>query len=208
MLSSIVPLRAIVLQIVFLLVAIAIEAAVFRRLLNLEPRKSVEYAASINLFCTILGWLALFILFASTSGSLRGADINLLNFIFFDRWSRQTATSLIVVAFLMFFASFAIKQLGLVGVQRLLQPEPKQDDKKEGGPPPSDASSTDTSSDTSENDEVPPPRVIRVHRNEPKTSRRQLQPQLRAVLFANAWSFTAILTLFILRLIIQNTVVS
>jgi hypothetical protein len=202
MFPSVLPLRAIAYQILFLLIAIAIEAWVLRRLLKTAPRQSIQYATTVNLLCTIVGWLAFFLFYAFTSALPSGAttrfDVNLIDFIFFDRWSSETATSLIFISFVMFFASFAIKQGGLSGLRWLLQTEPKS--KK-----PQDASGDEVEVS------VPTQPVIRRSalrvraREAPSELKTTLQPQAKAVLFANAWSFSAILAILILRFVFQST---
>ena len=205
MFPSVLPLRAIVYQSLFLLIAIAIEAWVLHRHLRTDPRQSIQYATSINLLCTIVGWLAFFFFFtffsALPSGATTRFETNLIDFIFFDRWSSETATSLIFISFIMFFASFGIKQAGLNGLKWLLQTDAKKEDKKpveevsEGVTVPTEPTPTRNRS------------AIRVSQRE--VSRREFQttlkPQARAVLFANAWSFSAILGILILRFVFQST---
>ncbi|MGJ3251124.1 MAG: filament integrity protein FraC [Elainellaceae cyanobacterium] len=111
------PLRAIISQGLLLLVTIAIEAFVLYQQLNISRKKSIEYSASINLFSTMLGWLA----FLSIVPALPTAvEIQLINLIFFDQWTTTTATWLIAAGFLTFFISFAIELLGLEQLQLLL----------------------------------------------------------------------------------------
>jgi len=207
MFPSVLPLRAIVYQSLFLLIAIAIEAWVLQRFLKTDPRQSVQYAASINLLCTIVGWLAFFLFYAFTSSLPPGAttrfDINLIDFIFFDRWSSETATTLILISFIMFFASFAIKQGGLIGLQWLLRTDAKKEAPKQV--------------DAESGEVIEPARaplsgrtrsVIRVGNQRDSASqdfRTAMQPQARAVLFANAWSFSAILAILIMRFVFQST---
>lgn len=195
MFSTVVPLRTIVLQIVFLLVAIAVEAVVLRRFLKLAPKQSVQYATSLNLFCTVVGWVAFFVLFGLLSNSVSGLDVNFLNFIFFDRWSGEVAASLIMIGFLMFFASFAVKQFGLILLQRFLE-GPKKEDKPAAPPP-----------ESTPEPAAEPRKVIRVMRRE-TLEVRQMQPGFRAVLLANAWSFSAILVILLLRLLFRQALVA
>ena len=58
--SIVVPLQAILYQLFVLLLAIALEAFILQKQLNISPRKGVEYAASINLLSVTLGWLIFF----------------------------------------------------------------------------------------------------------------------------------------------------
>jgi hypothetical protein len=60
MANLILPLRAVALQLLFLLVAVAIEAFVLRQRLGMTPRGSARYALALNLFSSVLGWLLVF----------------------------------------------------------------------------------------------------------------------------------------------------
>ncbi|PSB09173.1 hypothetical protein C7B76_25615 [filamentous cyanobacterium CCP2] len=212
MLPTVLPLRAIAFQALFLLIAIAVEAAVLRRTLAADkkefvtPNQSIQYAATINLLCTVVGWLAFFLFFAVAyalpSAWTTRVETNLVNFIFFDQWSNETATSLIVACFIMFFASFTIKQAGLNALRSTLQAGiEKKEEKKEA----------EASDETSESviREVSPSRrpsrsgAIRVLRNE-SSAPQAMKPQARAVFYANAWSFSAILAILMFRFAIQR----
>ena len=59
--GMVLPLQTYLFQALFLLVAIALEASVLQRRLYLTRRTSVEYAISINLLTTVIGWLAFFL---------------------------------------------------------------------------------------------------------------------------------------------------
>lgn len=50
------PLRAIVIQALFLTVAVAIEAAVFQRQFGISKSGSVLYSFAVNLVSTVVGW--------------------------------------------------------------------------------------------------------------------------------------------------------
>ncbi|NJR39502.1 MAG: hypothetical protein HC781_12655 [Leptolyngbyaceae cyanobacterium CSU_1_4] len=82
----VVPLRAIAFQIVFLLMAIAIEATVLHKQLNIPPKQSIQFAASINLLTTVAGWLVTFLLLGTSlslpTPLLTELKIALMNFIF------------------------------------------------------------------------------------------------------------------------------
>ncbi|MDB9525312.1 hypothetical protein PN498_04880 [Oscillatoria sp. CS-180] len=55
--AAVLPLKAIVFQCLLLLVAIALEAIVLRRQLRLGFQPSIRYAATINLLTVVLGWV-------------------------------------------------------------------------------------------------------------------------------------------------------
>jgi hypothetical protein len=174
---NILPLRAIVLQSLFLLMAIAIEASVLKRRMSLTPKDSVYFAASMNLLCVILGWLALFLFLNMADVLPPGLQVPLISFIFFDQWSGETATLLIVSCFIIFFASLGIKLLGLLGLRLLLEMDKKIEKKPE------------------EESEPVPTRFFRELRQEPN----ELRPEITTILFANAWSYSSILGALVLR---------
>jgi hypothetical protein len=127
----------------------------------------------------ILGWLALFILLNMADVLPPGVQIPLISFIFFDQWSSETATLLIVSCFLIFFASLGIKLLGLMGLRLLLELD-KTDDKKPEEEQPS---------------EPVPTSFFRELRQEPN----ELRSEITTLLFANAWSYSSILAALVLR---------
>lgn len=202
MFPNILPLRAIAFQSLFLMMAIAIEATVLFRQLNpaaernnsalmrLSPKQSIQYAATANLLSVVVGWSVFFLFFGVTKALPPDVKISLMNFIFFDQWSGETATLLIMVCFLTFFGSFAVKQLGLVGLQRLLN------DKKESTASTAplvapEMPALNSPAHTS---------AIRDLRREP----HEANPQIGTLLLANAWSYSAILvSLLIIRLFLQ-----
>ena len=55
-LEPVFPFRAVLFQILFLLVAIALEAMVLRQKLRLGYQQSVQYATAINLLAVVVGW--------------------------------------------------------------------------------------------------------------------------------------------------------
>ncbi len=176
--ETLVPLRAIVFQCLFLLVAVALEAAVLRQRLTLGYKVSVQYAASINLMTTSLGWVMFLGVESLVPIPLRA---QVISYIFFDRffandWVDTIGIWLIVAGFFAFFATFAVKfqllELLLIILER--QPQTTQ-----------------------------PERLSRRERyQEARGSKRGESNRNRlfhAVLQANGVSFTAILLLLLLR---------
>lgn len=113
---AVLPLRAILLQILFLTIAIAIESFVLHRKLYLSRRTSIEYAASLNLFSTIFGW-AIFFLVNPFLGIVFQHEI--INYILFGRFA-TLEFSLIriwldVLAFMLFtfLLIFSVERSGL-----------------------------------------------------------------------------------------------
>lgn len=180
------PLRAIAFQIVFLLLSIAIEAVILHRRLKISPQQSVQFATSINLLSTVLGWLVLFA-FLTLPGALPpnwslNADVALLNFVLFNQLSPGAASTLILLGFITFFASFFVKQLGLLSLKWLLQPTLNFR-------PASQSSSSQTKF------------VMR----DPRTRQQgDALPQAAAILAANAWSYSAIVLVLFARFLIEK----
>jgi hypothetical protein len=184
---SVLPLRAIALQILFLLIAIAIESSVLYRQLKISPRESVQYAATINLLSAVLGWLVIFtILNTGTGGTLRGSidvEIALINLLLFNQASSvgSSVTGFLLVAVLATFPiSFAVKQLGLMLLKWVLDPV-----LAEATPPPE-------------------PEVRSVMREPKKNVREESSPQILAVFLASLLSYAAIVLLWLLLVFAQG----
>lgn len=181
MFSEVLPLRAILFQVLFLLIAIAIEAFVFHRRLNPDYKTSMQYAASINLFSTFVGWL---IFFNSQPFLPPEWRIQLISFIFFERFYSDplfvsVSPVLISFALAMFFGTFLLKLKGLDFLDYLFEKAPP---KKE---------------------EVAEPRP-RYRSRENQLLRFRSNSRVYTVLVANACSFSAILFLLFFRLVEQT----
>ena len=79
--SFVLPLRAIIFQMLFLSLAIAIEALVFQKQWKLSRKASIEYSLGLNLFSTCLGWLVLFAVQPFLSPNLKK---QIITFVFFN----------------------------------------------------------------------------------------------------------------------------
>lgn len=107
----ILPLRVIAIQGLCLLVAIAIEALVLQRRLELTPRGSVQYAATLNLFSTVIGWMSFFVIQPLLPAPLQ---MQVLSYIFFGRFftvaeaTGITQSSLTTMAIILAFATFSL----------------------------------------------------------------------------------------------------
>lgn len=127
MTEPVLPLQTILFQVIFLLVAIALEARVFHRRLRITRRKSVEYATSINLFAAVMGWLGFFLLSDLLPQPLKS---QLISYVFFDRLlePRPENLSLIIVStgIALFFAAFLIKLKALELLETFLQTPEEQ----------------------------------------------------------------------------------
>ncbi len=180
-LPSVVPLRAIAFQVVFLLMAIAIEGAVLHKRLNIPPKQSVQIAASTNLLTTVMGWLVTFFLLGTAAvlptPLFTELKMALMNFIFFDQWSDGAAELLILICFITFFVSLGVKWAGLVGLDWLMK------NKLPAAP----EAIVETGVFIS-----------------PQRKPRQFRPRLNTTLVANAASYSAILIALLLRIVFQS----
>ncbi|WP_346293816.1 filament integrity protein FraC [Sphaerothrix gracilis] len=119
--ESVFPIRAIIFQCLFLLVAIALEASVLRQKLRLGYRTSIEYATTINLLSASLGWFTFLALEPLLPPELR---TQILSFVLFDQFfinpEQNIGLFFIAAGFLTFFLTFGVKLQGLDWLQRIL----------------------------------------------------------------------------------------
>lgn len=173
------PLRAIAFQALLLLVAIALEAIMLRQALRLGYQTSVQYAATINLMTTSLGWLA----FLSLEAMLpMGLQQQIISYIFFNRfyandWLNRLPVVVVAAGLVAFFATYWFKLQGLSWLIRILGRAPV----------------------------IETPRLATRSRQGQRTRRESPAPvstsaYTLAVLQANALSFTVIVVLLLLRL--------
>jgi hypothetical protein len=177
-------------QSVFLLVAIALEARVLYQRLYLTRRRSVEYATSINLLATVIGWLAFFLLKDFLPLPIKS---ELVSYIFFDRFLAPFPEGfylmLACTGVVIFFSAFLIKLKGLQLLEALLGRTPKEQSN------PEQISSNHGHNRLSKN---LPERLERaVTRTDPN--------QATAILLANVYSHSAIALLLALRFIQTHT---
>ncbi|MGB3312665.1 MAG: filament integrity protein FraC [Nodosilinea sp.] len=177
---GIMPLRAIALQSLLLMVAIVLEAMVLRKQLCLGYRTSMQYAATINLLATSLGWVAFLALEAVLPLALRSQIISyvLFNRFYSNSWLDVLPVVVVVVAIAAFFITYWIKLQGLIWLLQLLGYKP-----------------IDTTPEAIEDNRLQ--RYKRARRVQVE-NQRSISPRSLAVLQANAISFTAILLLLLL----------
>lgn len=173
-------MRAIIFQLIFLLVAIAIEAAILCQRLELDRKTAVQYASTVNLLSVVVGWVIFFIAQPLLPLALRE---QVISYIFFDRffdnpWLATTTSLVIVIGFLMFFFTFLLKLQGLELLEWVLG---KKDDK-------------------------PDTRTLDSATTQPRKFRFFEATGTRAtvVLLANACSFSAILIIMAVRWLEQS----
>lgn len=182
MFSTVLPLRSVAFQAFCLLVAIAIESWVLWRNLGITPRQSLQFATTINLLCTVVGWLVFFAVQPLLPEPFRQV---VLGFIFFNQWADPMAVWFILLGFIIFFASFALKLLGLEYL-RLLLLTPEEWKARQ------------------ENEVSSRPRLGKA----PPIRDRKPSTQASAVLTANALSYSAITVLLFLRFVLADPLLS
>ena len=137
MFSFVLPLRAIVFQMLFLSLAIAIEALVFQKQWKLSRKASTEYSLGLNLFSTGLGWLIFFAVQPFLSTNLKK---QIITFVFFNNIVENSAVPIGLVygefALIVFlaFVLILIAELLFLDVWRNLVKEetPAEQEAKQG----------------------------------------------------------------------------
>ncbi|MBW4566384.1 MAG: filament integrity protein fraC [Mojavia pulchra JT2-VF2] len=126
-LPRLLPIGAILFNLLFILLAIAIEAYVFNSRLKFDKRTSIFYAIAINLFSSVIGWIVFYVIEPMLPIDLR---TELINYIFFNTFKPSTQALIILTAFIIFFGTFLVKFFLLRGFSLLLNEEvgKKQED--------------------------------------------------------------------------------
>lgn len=115
------PVGAILFDLLFILMAISIEAYCFNTRLNFDKKTSIFYAISINLFSSVIGWVVFFTLQPILPLQLKS---ELINFVFFNSLKSSNTQSLVILtAFIIFFGTFIVKLFLLRGFTFVLSEE-------------------------------------------------------------------------------------
>ena len=179
--EPVLPLRAIAFQTLFILVAIALEAAVIRQKLRFGFQPSMRYAASINLLATSLGWIVFWGFEIFAPEELKTQVISYILFNHFspiesNLWLNNAGLWTLSAGLLIFFVTFWVKLMGFRLLMWTLEVPSGEERPKE----------------VSRRDKYLLAR--RSGKGYPQPSN-----QATAILQANALSFSAILLLLILR---------
>ena len=173
--TDVLPLRAVAFQLLFLLMAIAIEGAVLNQRLELGRKLSMQYSATVNLFSTVVGWM---VFFTVEPWLPREARELLIEYVFFG--IRSIPGSVIVAGFAMFVATFLLKLQAIELLEGILGTSTK-------------------------------PVVEKTEPGKFRGRKRQIERQFNnepnrplAVLWANAFSFTAIVMILAIRLFVDQ----
>lgn len=106
-LPRIFPIGGILFDLLFVMIAIPIEAYILHYRLKFDKKSSTFYAISINLFSSVIGW---FIFFVAEPMLPIQVKSELINYIFFSNFkSANTQVIIILTAFIVFFATFLMK---------------------------------------------------------------------------------------------------
>lgn len=181
-------------QTLFLLVAIIVEAMVLRQNLRWPRRISLERAATINLLAVAVGWILFFLIEPLLPLALQEQVISL---IFFDRffaneWSGSLAILLVGMGIFAFFLTFFIKLEGLTLLLRLLKPADFQ------------TRAQILAEESSHKGVTGRSRSRKFRQSQFSLQYQQERDRTNAVLRANAASFTVILILLLLRIVLQE----
>lgn len=125
--TGVLPLRAVAFQILFLVVAIAIEGMVLRNRLSLKRKESMEYAVVINLLSTVLGWMLFFLAEPWLPENIRAV---LVEYIFFG--GNTFPPALVIVGFSAFILTFLLKLQGMSWLDMIMgraAPKPTEEER-------------------------------------------------------------------------------
>lgn len=114
--TDVLPLRAIAFQLLFMFMAIAIEAAVLNQRLNLGRKVSMQYSATVNLLSTVIGWMVFFGIEPWLPGPARQL---LVEYVFFG--IRTLPPTVILIGFASFVLTFALKLQGIEILEKILE---------------------------------------------------------------------------------------
>ncbi|MDB9517117.1 hypothetical protein PN466_09175 [Roseofilum reptotaenium CS-1145] len=106
----ILPLRTIALQILCLWVAIAIESYFLHTQLQLHPRFSIFYAATLNLLANLIGWFLFFNLELLLPNPIRQ---NVIDLVLFGQWERSSLSWILLAIIGAFLIGWFVKRQGL-----------------------------------------------------------------------------------------------
>jgi hypothetical protein len=131
MIASVFPFRIVLVQILIVFLAIAIEAWFLQKLLKLGPKTSVEYTTIINLSCTCVGWLIFFGIESVLSKDLRE---RLIGYMLLGG-SQDIYAPITLIAVAVLGITFLAKWQGLELVQNLASGNTKTTKPQFLGPP-------------------------------------------------------------------------
>ena len=131
MIANVFPFRTVLVQILIMFLAIAIEAWFLQKLLKLEPKTSVEYTAILNLSCTCVGWLGFFGIKSVISKDLRE---RLIGYILLGG-AQDIYPAITLIAVSVLAVTFLAKWQGLEIIENIVSGNKKASKPQFIGPP-------------------------------------------------------------------------
>ena len=174
--TDVLPLRAIAFQLLFLFMAIAIEAAVLNERLNLGRKLSMQYSATVNLLSTVVGWMVFFGVEPWLPSTARQI---LVEYVFFG--VRSVPPTVYLIGFAAFVLTFALKLQGIEFLELILE--------------------KNTVPAVEESDS---PRKFQGRKKQLELTAENQPNRPMAVLWANAFSFVAITVILIIRILVDQ----
>jgi hypothetical protein len=108
-LPRILPIGAIVFEILFLLVAIPIEGYILHKNLKFDKKTSIFYSIGINVFSSVIGWNMFFMVEPILPVLLKS---EIISYVFFNNFKNpRTLNYIIMLSFLVFLGTFLVKFL-------------------------------------------------------------------------------------------------
>jgi hypothetical protein len=108
-LPIILPIGAVFFEILFLLIAIPLEAYILNRWLKFDKRTSIFYAIALNVFSSVIGWIVFFTVEPILSIAIKK---ELINYVFFNKLQDPSiGTMIVLLSFTIFIATFLVKFL-------------------------------------------------------------------------------------------------
>ena len=108
-LPIILPIGAVFFEILFLLIAIPLEAYILNRWLKFDKRTSIFYAIALNVFSSVIGWIVFFTVEPILSIAIKK---ELINYVFFNKLQDPSiGTIIVLLSFTIFIATFLVKFL-------------------------------------------------------------------------------------------------
>jgi hypothetical protein len=109
------PFRLILFQSYFLLIAVAVEAFILYRRLQTSRKKSVQYAAFMNVLAHVCGWIVFFVLLPLFPEEFKA---QVISYIFYNRFLSGLPVDRPIilvtsVAVMIFFGAYLLKLKGL-----------------------------------------------------------------------------------------------
>ena len=121
MTTYLIPLKVISTQALLLLFVIAIESVVLRQRLKFSPRKSVEFATSLNLLSLVVGWLLFFTGLAVLENGpyLEAVERSLIDLFFLNGRLPNAFTWIVLAGFGTFVIAVIIEMVGFIQLEQL-----------------------------------------------------------------------------------------